>query len=130
MKKIIGILSIATLLFSCTNNTLSVGDKTSMEVVQEVDMGDVVFGEDVVAKFKVTNTGDYPLILSEVKGSCSCTVADYSKEPILPGKSEWLKATVKTTNASSGILRKDVRISANTTPAITSVIIKANIIRK
>lgn len=130
MKKIIGILSIATLLFSCTNDTLSIGDKTTMDVAQEIDMGDVVFGEDVVAKFKVTNTGDYPLILSEVKGSCSCTVADYSKEPILPGKSQWLKATIKTTNASAGVLRKDVRISANTTPAITSVMIKAKIIRK
>ena len=37
-------------------------------------------------EFKFTNTGDAPLIISNSKGSCGCTVP-VSKEPIAPGAS-------------------------------------------
>jgi len=131
MKKAIGILSIGFLLFSCSqDNKVAVGNKTTLEVKPVLEMGDVFQGENVEASFNVKNTGDYPLILAEVKGSCSCTVAEYSKDPISPGESVKIKASVKTTTASPGQLVKDVRIVANTDPSVTTVLIKANVIRK
>ena len=101
-----------------------------MEVDEVIEKGDVMWGEDVKAVIKVKNTGDYPLILAEITGSCSCTVAEYPKEPIAPGKSVEIKAVVQTDKASAGPLVKDVRITANTNPSITTVLIKANVIRK
>lgn len=131
MKKSIGIVALLWLFAACTgSDSLEIGQKTEMEVQSVVDMGDVMYGENVVAEFKVTNTGNYPLLLSDVKGSCTCTVADWPKEPIAPGATETLKATVKTTGANPGPLKKDVRITANTAPAITTVLIKANVVRK
>lgn len=124
-------VSLGFLLFSCSNNdTVSVGNKTSLEVDEVIEKGDVMFGEDIKAVIKVKNTGDYPLILAEIKGSCSCTVADYPKDPIAPGDEVEIKAVVKTDKASAGPLVKDVRIVANTDPSLTTVLIKANVIRK
>jgi hypothetical protein len=40
-----------------------------------------------------TNTGSTPLVISNVRGSCGCTVTDYTKEPIAPGKTGNVKAT-------------------------------------
>lgn len=131
MKKLMMALSLGFVLFSCTdNNKISVGNKTTMEVAEVIEKGDVMWGEDVKAVIKVTNTGDYPLILADITGSCSCTVAEYPKEPIAPGKSIDIKAVVQTDKASAGPLVKDVRITANTSPSITTVLIKANVVRK
>jgi hypothetical protein len=41
--------------------------------------------------FKFKNTGKAPLILSEVLTSCGCTTPEWSKEPVLPGKSGEIK---------------------------------------
>lgn len=130
MKKALLILSIGWTLFSCENDKLSVGNKTKIEVVSVVDKGDVMLGEEVKASFTVKNTGNYPLILAEVKGSCTCTVAQYPKDPIPPGETATITAVVSTEKANPGTLTKDVRILANTEPSLTSVLIKANVIRK
>ena len=82
------------------------------------------------AVFKLKNTGSYPLIIAEVKGSCSCTVADYPEDPIAPGETEEITATVRTDNAAPGTLIKEVRVVANTEPSITVLSIRANVIRK
>ena len=131
MKKIVSFLSISFLLFACSGNDgIEVGNKTEMEVEKVVDMGEVMYGENVNAKFTIKNTGKYPLILADVKGSCSCTVAEWPKDPIAPGVTKEIKATIKTAGSSAGTLKKDVRITANTIPSVTSVIIKANVVQK
>jgi ribosomal protein L30E len=43
--------------------------------------------------FAFKNTGNAPLIIQNVETSCGCTSPDYSKEPVLPGKSGFVKAT-------------------------------------
>jgi uncharacterized membrane protein len=131
MKKIISILSIGLILFSCDEQkNIEVGNKTSFSIQPVYNAGKAILGEEIKAAFTVKNTGDYPLIISQVNGSCSCTVAEYPEEPIAPGESGKIKATVKTENASPGELSKEVRIVANTDPSLTTVLIKANVIRR
>lgn len=43
--------------------------------------------------YEFTNTGNQPLIISEIKVACSCTKYEFPKEPILPGKSGVIKVT-------------------------------------
>ena len=130
MKKICFALSLLV-FFSCTDkNSVEVGQKTSMSINPIYNAGKIMLGEEVNASFKVKNEGKYPLIISEVKGSCSCTIADYPDEPIAPGKTETIHATVKTENASIGMLSKEVRVVANTDPSITVLKINAEVIRK
>lgn len=116
---------------SCTGNSaVEIGQKTEIEVNPVFDAGKILHGEEIVATFKVKNTGSYPLVIAEVKGSCSCTVAEKPEEPIQPGKTGTIKATVKTENASEGKISKEVRIVANTEPSITVMKINAEVYRK
>lgn len=48
-------------------------------------------GDIVVREFKFTNTGKAPLIISDVLVGCGCTVTEFSKEPIGPGKTGTIK---------------------------------------
>ena len=131
MKKIL-IAAIGLALIGCSSKSekLEMGNKTTLTVKQEFNAGKVLLGEEIEASFLVKNTGKYPLIIAEVKGSCSCTVADYPEEPIEPGESEEITATVRTDNAAVGALTKEVRVTANTEPSLTILQIKANVTRK
>jgi hypothetical protein len=131
MKKIL-IATIGLALVGCSSKSekLEMGNKTTLTVKQEFNAGKVLLGEEIEASFLVKNTGKYPLIIAEVKGSCSCTVADYPEEPIEPGESEEITATVRTDNAAVGALTKEVRVTANTEPSLTILQIKANVTRK
>ncbi len=131
MKKIVVLISITSVLLSCnSDNKIDVGNKTTMEITKEFKAGNVILGEEIESVFKLKNTGDYPLIIAEVKGSCSCTVADYPEDPIAPGDTEEITATVRTDNAAPGQLSKEVRVVANTEPSLTVLSIRANVIRK
>ena len=121
-------VSVLALAACNSKDEYQIGQKTTMEVVERIDAGEVMLGEKVKTVIKVKNTGTYPLILSEVKGSCSCTIADYPEDPIAPGKTADIKAEIET--KSIGKLTKDVRISANTEPSLTTVIITADVISK
>ena len=131
MKKIVVLFSITSVLLSCnSDNKIDVGNKTTMEITKEFKAGNVILGEEIESVFKLKNTGDYPLIIAEVKGSCSCTDADYPEDPIAPGDTEEITATVRTDNAAPGQLSKEVRVVANTEPSLTVLTIRANVIRK
>src|SRR6478735_2854945 len=53
------------------------------------DFGDIFQGDKVEETFKFTNTGNEPLIITDVRVTCGCTTKSYPKEPIQPGgKSE------------------------------------------
>jgi uncharacterized membrane protein len=131
MKKIlIAVIGLALVGCSSKSEKLEMGNKTTLSVNQEFNAGKVLLGEEIEASFLVKNTGKYPLIIAEVKGSCSCTVADYPEEPIEPGESGEITATVRTDNAAVGALTKEVRVTANTEPSLTIFQIKANVTRK
>lgn len=85
------------------------------------DFGVVKSGSIVEHTYELTNTGQNPLIISNVKPGCGCTVPDYTKEPILPGKTG--KITLKFNSASfQGVQNKYAEVYTNTekTPIILS----------
>jgi hypothetical protein len=129
MKKLGIILSLSALVFAgCSNDEpLRVGYKTTMEVQSVYDAKTVVRGEIIKAKFAVKNTGDNPLVLATVKGSCTCTIADWTKDPIAPGETGEINAEVNTKDFQPGPVTRDVTIEANTVPNFTKVSVKANI---
>lgn len=130
MKSLLFLSSLFILLACSENNTVEIGQKTSMDVKPVYDAGKVLHGEEIAAEFSVTNTGDYPLVISEIKGSCSCTVIEQPEEPVAPGEVYKVKATVRTDNASVGKIAKEVRIVANTEPSVTVLRIEGLVYRK
>ena len=74
--------------------------------------GKIKKGEKVEHVYEVTNTGTNPLVISEVKPACGCTVPDYTKDPILPGQKG--KITLKFDSASfDGLVSKQAEVYAN-----------------
>ena len=50
------------------------------------DFGNIKEGEIAKTIFKFTNTGDAPLIISNVKSTCGCTVPECKQPPLAPGE--------------------------------------------
>ncbi|MDZ4757833.1 MAG: DUF1573 domain-containing protein [Bacteroidota bacterium] len=42
--------------------------------------------------FNFTNTGDEPLVITNVQAGCSCTTPEWPRDPIAPGKESYIKA--------------------------------------
>ena len=99
----------------------------SIEFEKEVhDFGTMKQYGDASTEFLFTNTGSEPLIISNAKGSCGCTVPEWPREPIAPGKSAAIK--VKYDSKRIGPINKSVTITSNAGNSPTKVIrIKGNI---
>lgn len=78
-------------------------------------------------EFVFTNTGKEPLIISSATGSCGCTVPNYPKEPIMPGKTGKIDVEFKPSKTQLGPQEKTVTVTANTDPAQTILKIKADV---
>ena len=74
--------------------------------------------------FKFTNKGTNPLIISNAKGSCGCTVPQWPKEPIAPGETGEIEVSYKP-GKQKGNQRKTVTVTANTDPPDTRISISA-----
>lgn len=76
------------------------------------EFGVIKKGEQKEHTYEITNTGANPLIISQVKPGCGCTVPDYTKEPILPGKKGMI--TLKFDSSSfDGLVNKQAEVYAN-----------------
>lgn len=110
------------------------GPLTSIKFEQETyDWGKVMDGDKVTHVFKFKNTGNEPLIISNAKGSCGCTVPEWPKDAIAPGKSGEIKV-IFDSKGKGAVGGKDdskkVTITANTDPADTYLTIKGKVDKK
>lgn len=82
-------------------------------------LGFVRQGDTLIFQYKFINTGNQPLIISDTKVECSCTVVDNPADPVSPGKQGVIKVTFHT---SSAIDRQDRTVTvisnASNSPAI------------
>lgn len=98
MKKLI--LSVAALVMSTAIFAQQKSTDVALITNDVIDFGKVPANIPVTATFIIKNVGKVPLIIESANATCGCTVPEYSKEPIMPGK----EATVKGTyNAAQGL---------------------------
>ncbi|MEM7086584.1 MAG: DUF1573 domain-containing protein [Bacteroidota bacterium] len=119
MKKIILVAAIALISFA-TNAQAKIQFKTDA-----IDYGQIEKGSDGLRIFEFTNTGNQPLVISDVKSSCGCTVPEKPKEPIAPGASSVIK--VKYDTKRVGKIRKTVTVYSNATEPIKALKIKGEV---
>jgi hypothetical protein len=91
---------------------------------REIDFGTHNEGEILDTVFKFTNTGEMPLIITNVKTSCGCTTPYWPKKPIAPGEKEQIKVRFNTAH-KPGKQSKTITIHANTKNLTETVVIKA-----
>ena len=126
MKKSVFILSLVFTLLSG-----SVLHSQNAEFTEKnYDFGAIVESENPVShKFEVTNNGDKPLVISNVRGCCGLTISGWTKEPIDPKGKGFVEATIHTRGRRGGF-NKTVTVFTNGTPQSTSLTVRGNIVNK
>ena len=92
------------------------------------DFGKIDQGKPVSAEFEFKNPSMVPLIISSVRPSCGCTVADYPKEPVPPGKTAKISVTYNA--AASGVFQKSILVTSNAADGNSTLIIKGEVVSK
>ena len=114
MKKILFIVCVLAVNFNLFSQ-----DKTAKInfLTTEIDYGIIEKGSNGVRDFIFTNDGDSPLIITNVKSTCGCTIPKKPNKPILPGETE--KIQVKYDTNRVGFIRKSIMVSSNAeTPTV------------
>jgi len=93
---------------------------------KEHDFGEIVNGTPVSTVFNYTNTGKSPLVITDIKSTCGCTVPqDWSKEPLAPGASAKFTVDFNGKGSPGSATSKTVTVTANTENGTEAVKIKA-----
>lgn len=108
MKKIVLVLFVGLLGMSLKAQNSA----AKIEFKEEtVDYGEIEKGSDGVRVFEFTNTGNSPLIISDVRSSCGCTIPKKPEDPIMPGKTGEIQVKYDTNRV--GPIRKAITVTSN-----------------
>jgi len=105
MKKLLLSLTafaLSTVLFAQSDSAVARFNSTV------IDLGKIKQDNPTTATFEVTNIGKEPLIIEQATPTCGCTIGDYTKEPIAPGKTGFIKATYNAKNV--GMFQKSLNV--------------------
>lgn len=126
------ILAAVGLLTACnqkngTQDNASVTEKTAigngpvLKFDKEIyDFGKIKADDKVSYNYTFVNTGKSPLIITNAVASCGCTIPSWPNKPINPGGKAAIKVVFDSAG-KSGLIDKQITITANTTPAQTIV---------
>jgi len=88
------------------------------------DFGEIENGTPVETVFSYTNSGKSPLVVTDIKSTCGCTVPQgWSKEPLSPGESS--QFTVKFNGKGANKVSKTITLTTNTEKGMEQVKITA-----
>ena len=101
---------------SAVSATVPSGPTTTMQFMEEeYNFGTINQGEVVSHTFKFKNTGSEPLIITDAKATCGCTIPKKPTEPIAPGETGELVVEFNSAG-KSGAQTKQVTVTTNTNP--------------
>lgn len=78
------------------------------------DFGQIEWKHPVTVQYSITNTGNQPLVLTDVEPDCACSVARWTKTPIAPGAKGVVDVTFDA--EALGHFNKSVAIYSNAQP--------------
>ncbi|WP_226391029.1 DUF1573 domain-containing protein [Penaeicola halotolerans] len=93
------------------------------------DFGDITVGDKVEHTFKFKNTGNIPLIISNVAVTCGCTATDWPKKPIAPGAESEITVKFDSSN-KNGKQNSIIRVYSNATQPIEKISMISNVLPK
>ncbi|ASV31248.1 DUF1573 domain-containing protein [Maribacter cobaltidurans] len=108
MKKIVLVLFVGLLGLSLKAQDSAAKIEFKSETV---DYGEIDKGSDGIRVFEFTNTGSAPLIISDVRSSCGCTIPKKPEDPIMPGKTGEIQVKYDTNRV--GPIRKAITVTSN-----------------
>lgn len=107
-RKLIILYALAAL------STVAVAQPRFTSNTETHDFGQIEWKHPVTVQYTITNTGDQPLVLTEVEPDCACSVAQWTKNPIAPGAKGSVNVTFDA--EALGHFHKSVAIYSNAQP--------------
>lgn len=126
---IITLMFVSLSSFTGNNNEFKNINLDGSEVIWEADshnFGEIPQNKPVSVDFKFTNTGDSPLVITEVKTSCGCTASNYPKTAIQPGETS--KITVDYNAKKLGAFSKTISVVTNADEQTKTLHIKGTVV--
>jgi len=121
------------LLFSLTAlviTTAAIAQKKAEDVVKfksdVIDMGKIPQGTPATATFVITNISKDPLIIENAQPTCGCTIGNYTKEPIMPGKDGMITATYNAQNLNA--FEKHMNVKFAGVDEVKSITLKGEVL--
>lgn len=93
---------------------------------ETIDLGKVQIAHPATATFKVKNISNAPLIIETANPTCGCTIGDYTKAPIAPGKEGVVTAEYNA--ASIGAFTKTMTVKFAGIDELKSITITGEVI--
>lgn len=106
------LLAMIALILTSAISFAQKGPKIEFKAANNtIDYGTVVAGtDDGLRSFVFTNTGDAPLVITNVRSTCGCTVPSKPTEPIMPGKTGNIDVKY---NMSVGRISRTLTVESN-----------------
>jgi hypothetical protein len=116
-----------------SSSNASSSDTANFTTVQWLDsvqqFGKVIDGEKVLISFHFKNTGNKPLIISNVTAGCGCTVPEKPEAPIPPGEEGSIKAEFNS-SGRVGQVSKNITVTCNTIAQNYTLIFEGEVTEK
>ncbi|GHE32728.1 DUF1573 domain-containing protein [Sphingobacterium griseoflavum] len=123
MKKTVGIVALFVAIIGFTAMATAIGEFKFEKETH--DYGNIPQNKPATYDFKFTNAGDAPIIISEVKPSCGCSVAEFTKTPIKPGDAGTITVTYNA--AAKGPFTKQFTVKSNTKTPVKTLTVKGSV---
>src|SRR5690554_103512 len=92
---------------------------------ETIDYGTISKGSDGLRVFEFTNTGDAPLIITNVRSSCGCTIPKKPDGPVAPGESSTIEVKYDTNRV--GPIRRSITVMSNASEPMIALKIKGEV---
>ena len=131
MKKVFSLLIVMAFVFSAVAQDANAEKNKKVkepEITFETlthDYGNIMQGDNGTCEFVFKNTGKADLLLTNCRSSCGCTVPEWPKDPIAPGKKATIK--VKYNTQRIGAINKTITVESNAVTNRVVLNIKGNV---
>ena len=93
-----------------------------------VDLGVMSRDDDrQIVRLSYTNTGDVPLVVTEVTTSCTCTTIKHSRTKLMPGERDAMTITMDPAKAPEGSFYRVLKVYSTAQSGVKHITLKANI---
>lgn len=136
----IGYLAVFFTMLSCnisdtdksnddkTSDAVAISLKTTVKILDSTfNFGKIGEGQKVTFSYRFQNKGKHPLLISSVTADCGCTVAEEPEQPVMPGKTGYVKVAFNS-DGIGGIIKKAVYITSNAVPEFPTLILEGEIV--
>lgn len=127
------VMRVCTLLLASLFMTLGLRaqEPTGAQIefsTKVVDLGTLSRDDDKqMVRLQYTNVGDIPLVVTEVRTSCSCTTVQHDRKKVLPGERGVLNITMDPAKAPEGSFYRVLQVYSTATNGTQHITLKAEI---